>query len=251
MRYTISGIFLLAVAVHLHAQAPPQGARGAPPTPKAMAPIDLTGYWVAIVSEDWRFRMVTPPKGDYPDIPLNPAGRKIGDAWDPAKDEAAGEQCKAYGAANIMRMPGRLHITWDNDTTLKIEFDAGTQTRLLRFGPAPTPSAAAQPTWQGQSAATWEGRLFPRGGGPRSGSVKVVTTRMRPGYLQRNGAPYSANATMTEYFDVVKEPNGDQWLVVESIVEDPEYLTVPLVRSTHFRKQADADGWNPRPCSAR
>jgi hypothetical protein len=206
----------------------------------------MTGYWVAIVSEDWRFRMVTPPKGDYPDItPLNDAGRKIADAWDPAKDEAAGDQCKGYGAANIMRIPTRLRISWADETTLKVETDAGIQTRLLRFGrPAPP---AGPPDWQGFSLAQWE----PPAGRGAGGSLKVVTARMRPGYLQKNGVPYSADTTMTEYFDIVKEPNGDQWLVVKSIVEDPQYLTRSLIRSTHFRKQPGASGWNPTPCSAR
>ncbi len=225
-----------------------QGPRGGPPrAPKDAAPFDMTGYWVAVVSEDWRFRMFTPPKGDYPDIPLNQAGKNIADSWDPAKDEAAGEQCKAYGAANIFRIPTRLHITWANDTTLQIETDAGTQTRLLRFGAGEPPAGASQ--WQGFSAAQWEGPASGRGAG--GGGLKVITTRMRPGYLQKNGAPYGANAQMTEYFDVVKEPNGDQWLVVKTIVVDPQYLQRSLIRSTHFRKQADATGWNPTPCAAR
>jgi hypothetical protein len=227
----------------LHAQT-----RGTPPrTPKDGALIDLTGYWVAVVSEDWRFRMLTPAKGDYPDVtPLNDAGKKIADAWDPAKDEAAGEQCKGYGAANLMRIPTRLHITWANDTTLKLDTDAGTQTRLFRFG-NPAPPAGA-PDWQGFSLANWQGPASGRGPG---GSLKVVTTRMRPGYLQKNGVPYSANTTMTEYFDVVKEQNGDEWLVVKSVIEDPVYLNRSFIRSTHFRKQPDAKGWNPTPCSAR
>src|SRR5581483_8500823 len=91
---------LLVLVVAMAASLFGQG-RGTPPrSPKDTAPIDMTGYWVAIVTEDWRFRMVTPPKGDYPDItPLNDAGKKIADAWDPAKDEAAREQCKGYGAA--------------------------------------------------------------------------------------------------------------------------------------------------------
>ncbi len=233
--------FFAWIPVSLFAQA--RGA--APRTPRLDAKIDMTGYWVAVVSEDWRFRMYTPPKGDYPDIPLNDAGKKIADAWDPAKDEASGEQCRAYGAANIFRIPARLHITWANDTTLKVDTDAGMQTRLLRFGGTESDGA---PQWQGVSAAAWEG---PAGGRGAGGSLKVITTRMRPGYLQKNGAPYSANAVMTEYFDVVKEPSGEQWLVVKSIVEDPQYLTRTFIRSTHFRKQADASGWNPAPCSAR
>src|SRR5579872_7523026 len=154
-----------------------QGRGGAPPaarTPKQQAPIDLTGYWVSIVTEDWRYRMVTPPKGDTASVPLNPAGRRIADAWDPAKDEASGEACKSYGAPGLMRVPGRLHITWDGDTVLKVEADAGTQTRMLKFGPS---AVAGPPSLQGNSVATWEG-LPPagRGGAPPPaprGSLKV------------------------------------------------------------------------------
>lgn len=218
--------------------------RGAPPaTPRQAAPIDLTGYWVSVVHEDWRYRMVTPPKGDYTNIPLNAEGQKIANAWDAAKDEAAGDPCRSYGAPNIMRVPGRLHITWADDSTLRIEADSGTQTRVLRFG-APKPPTGA-PEWQGFSIAQW---LGPAARGGSGGSLKVMTSRIRPGYLQANGVPYSGNAVMTEFFDVVKEPNGDQWLVVKSILEDPQYLTRSFIRSTHFRKQADARGWNPGPC---
>jgi len=97
-------------------------------------------------------RMFTPPKGDYAGIPLNAAARKVADAWDPAKDEAAGEQCRSYGAPNLMRIPGRLHFTWQDDQTLTLEADAGTQTRLLRFDS----SEARGGDWQGVSRASWE-----------------------------------------------------------------------------------------------
>ncbi len=70
-------------------------------------------------------------QGRFPSIPLNAEGRKVANAWDPAKDEAAGEQCKSYGAGNIMRTPGRIHITWQDDNTLKVEMDNGEQTRLF------------------------------------------------------------------------------------------------------------------------
>ncbi len=225
------------------------GTLAAQPKPKDAAPWDLTGYWVSIVTEDWRFRMVTPGKGDYPGLPLNDAAKKVAEAWDPAKDQAAGEQCKSYGAAAIMRVPGRLHITWDNDTTLKVDADAGTQTRVFHF--AGTPSGA--PSWQGYSVATWEPL---QGGAPfdphPAGSLKVVTTRLRAGYLRKNGVPYSANATVTEYIDLLRDPNSsEQWLMVKTIVDDPTYLTSPFITSTHFKKQADGAGWNPSACSAR
>src|SRR5579864_5506495 len=144
----------VAAPVSLHAQG--RGGQGGQPpaTAQAAAPVDLTGYWVSVVTEDWRFRMVTPKKSDYPSIPLNPEGRKVADSWDPAKDEAAGNQCKSYGAGNVMRVFERLWITWDNDNMLKVDTDAGQQTRLFHFGRTQAPSG--EPTWQGESAAQWE-----------------------------------------------------------------------------------------------
>jgi hypothetical protein len=223
------------------------GAPQPPRTAKAAALYDITGYWISIVTEDWRFRMVTPPKGDYTGIVLNEQGRKIAEAWDPAKDEAAEEQCKSYGAPNLMRVPGRLHITWQDDETLKIESDAGRQTRLLYFGSGGNEQGGG---WQGYSKAMWE--MVPVGRGVTPvGSLKVVTTRLKPGYLRKNGVPYGANTTLTEYFDRVNEPNGDAYLVVTTTVEDPEYLAQPFLTASHYRKQPDATGWNPSTCSAR
>src|SRR5471030_165479 len=152
MRVFVALAIALALApIALHAQRGGRG-RGAPAAAREGAAIDLTGYWVSVISEDWKFRMVTPKKGVYDSLMLNAEGRRVADTWDPAKDEAAGEQCRAYGAANVMRIPGRLHITWQDDTTLKIDTDAGTQTRLLHFSDSPV----AEPSWQGHSVAEWE-----------------------------------------------------------------------------------------------
>lgn len=192
--------------------------------------------------------MVTPPKGKFGGVPLNAEGRRAVEAWDPDKDQGAGQQCRSYGAAAIMRVPGRLHITWDNDTTLKIETDAGTQTRLFHFGTAPPPSGDA--TWQGYSVAQWEPATTGRGQ-PRNGDLKVDTTHLLAGYLRKNGVPYSANAALTEYYDRIKAENGDDWLVVMTEVRDPQYLTMPFVTTTHFKKLPDAKGWDPQPCSAK
>lgn len=225
------------------------GGRGAPAPPKPpreAAPIDLTGYWVANVTTDWRWRMTTPPKGDYQGIPLNPEGRKLADLWDPAKDEAAGEQCRSYGAPNIMRVPGRIHITWQDDRTLKLETDAGQQTRMFYFG-APQSQGG---DWQGVSQASWD--MVPGARGlVQSGALKVVTTKFKPGYLRKNGVPYSANATLTEFYDLVKEPEGDQYLVLSITLEDPVYLTAKYETAVDFKKQADGAGWNPSPCTSR
>lgn len=236
------------------------GRGGPPPTPKAAARIDITGYWVSLVTEDWRYRQFTPPKGDYESVPVNPAGKKIADAWDPAKDEAAGEQCKAYGAPGLMRLPTMLHITWQDDNTLKLETDNGMQTRLFHFGP---PQNAAGGDWQGVSAASWDtqqalintffggldfGFTLPP---PPGGSLKVVTTKLKPGYLRKNGVPYGAGTVLTEQFERFDLDGGGALLLDIAEVNDPEYLAQQFWTSTHFKKQNDATGWNPTPCTAR
>jgi hypothetical protein len=248
------------------------GAPAPPAVPRAAAPIDITGYWVSLVTEDWLYRMVTPAKGDTASVPLNNQGKQAAATWDPAKDEAAGEQCKSYGAAAIVRVPGRMHIDWQDDNTLKIDFDAGTQTRLLHFGG--TPPASGDAGYQGYSVASWEGLgrggrgVFglPGGGagltggpevakgGPqpvRPGSLHVVTTRMKPGYLRKNGVPYSANTVLTENIDKVTEPDGETLLIVSTIVNDPQNLTQEFLTSTHFKKEPDGSKWSPSTCSAK
>jgi hypothetical protein len=233
--------WLVAGAVP-HAQARRGG--GPPATARAAAPVDLAGYWVAFISEEWRYRMVMPPKGDYRGIPLTPEGTRVANTWNPAAPES--EPCKAYGAPAIMRIPGRLHVVWQDENTLRLDTDAGTQTRLFRFGPAAL--APGSPTWQGTSNARWESASAGVGAG--AGSLAVVTTNVRPGYLRRNGVPYSADATVTEYFDVSAHPSGGQVLIVTTVVDDPVYLQRPYIVSSHFKKEADGSKWDPSPCTA-
>jgi hypothetical protein len=262
LRKTALILSIGVIAFSMTAGASGQRGRGGAPQPqpgKAGAPFDMTGYWVSMVTEDWRYRMFTPAKGDYQGIPLNAEGRRAADAWDPAKDEAAGEQCRSYGAANIMRVPERLHVTWQDDQTMKLETDAGNQTRIFFFG---IPNREGG-DWQGISKASWDfdpgfgvpaqrfDPQFGQFGKPAGGSLKVVTTRLKPGYLRKNGVPYSASAILTEYYDRVTEPNGNTYLVVTITVEDPMYLGQPYMASTSFRKQSDASGWKPKPCTSR
>ena len=225
------------------------GAQAAPPTAKATAPIDITGYWVAEITEDWRWRMVTPAKGDYQSVPINVAGKAMADAWDPKKDEAAGEQCKAYGAPGLMRGPTRLNITWQDDNTLKVDADYGQQTRLLHFGEWKSPGGAS--TWQGDSMARWvTSGGAPIGTGATKGSLDIVTTRLREGYLRKNGVPYSANTVFNETWDLLKERDGNARLLMLLRTNDPTYLEVPWVVSVHFKKEPNGSKWAPSPCSS-
>jgi hypothetical protein len=217
-------------------------------------PIDLTGYWVSVVTEGWRHRMVVPRKGDYESTVMTPAAREIADAWDPEADEAAGEECRYYGAGGVMRIPGRLHITWEDENTLRIDTDAGTQTRLIHFDDSMQPPS--ENSWQGFSRGEWiraSGGREP--GSEPAGRLQVVTDNMRMGYLRRNGVPYSDQTVMTEYLFSFSEPSvagfpPDEWLVLTAFYDDPLYMNRRFMQSTHYKKEADDSGWNPTPCSA-
>jgi hypothetical protein len=260
------------IGADVSAQGRGGGAGAQPPapmTPRQAAPKDFTGVYAAAITEDWRFRMVTPPKGDFASLPLNAEGTRVGNMWDPQADIRAGEQCRAYGAIGLMRMPTRLRVSWQDDWTLKMEADNGEQVRLFNFVPvgqsavadAMTRGTRGAASWQGYSVAAWEtqaegsgvagggGGRGGRGGAPAlSGSLKVVTTNLKAGYHRRNGAPYSANAVYTEFFDITSEPNGDTWLILTTLVDDPMYLNGQMENSSQYKKEPDASKWMPRPC---
>lgn len=257
----LAAALVLAAAPALAQRPGPGGGPPAEPqTAREAAPVDLTGTWVSVVSEDWRWRMVTPARGDFASIPLNGEGRRIGLEWDPDADQAAGLECKAFGAPAVMRIPGRVRISWQDDETLMIETDQGMQTRLLRFGAA---AVADEPrSRQGYSVANWEPpaqgigqpdafTLFSGRVGQQPRALEVMTTNLLPGYLRRNGPPHSEDAVLEEYFDHHVQPNGDEWFTVTTVVTDPTYLTGAFITSTDFRKEANDDGFDPVACSAR
>jgi hypothetical protein len=233
-----------AILLGLPLCAQPPGS-APPPVAKAAAPVDLTGYWVSIVTEDWRYRMVMPAAGDYQGVPMTAAALKVAREWDPAKE---GDPCKSYGAPALLRVPERLHITWQDDQTLRMDTDAGKQTRIFHFGDGKAP--AGPHTLQGDSTAQWEFHRPQGPGTPRNGSLKVSTANLKAGYLRKNGVPYSENATLTEYFDLVKGVSGSLLMVATIVVTDPLYLREPFIVSSQFRKQTSNAGWNPAECSA-
>ena len=202
---------------------------------------DPSGYWVSVVTEQWHLRMTVPPKSELGMLPLNQAARQRVAVWDPAADAAAGNECASYGAPVIMRVPSRMRFRWVNDDTLQLDIDSGTQTRMFHFDAAARSQQPA-PSWQGHSIASWEG----------TGEEKyltVKTSQLRPGLLRKNGAPYGAQTQLEEHFYAFTEPNGDRWLIVTSIVTDPENLTRPYTTTNHFKQQRNDAGWDPTPCN--
>jgi hypothetical protein len=255
--FCIGAAIAAAAALASTALAQPRRAPAAEAaSPRAGAPIDITGHWVSLITDDWVYRMMTPAKGDVSFVPLNAEGRRVAEAWDPARDAAAGEECKGYAAPAIMRLPSRVHITWADDNTLKLDIDTGMQTRLFHFGSREPEGARS---WQGWSTASWQlsgttEQFYP---GPtslgqikRAGSLKVDTKNLRAGYLRKNGVPFSEDAFMTEYYNLIVEDDGNQYLVVQTYVADPRYLTAHFVRTMQFKREPDGSKRNPVPCSA-
>lgn len=258
-RLFLAGLLAITATPALAQRAP----AGPPPTAQAAAPIDLTGQWVSVVTEDWRWRMVTPPVGDTASVPLTPAGQAAAQAWDLEADNAAGQQCRAYGAGGLLRLPLRMRISWQDSSTLRLETDRGQQVRLFHFlagapaGDLPGLDApvtsGATPSRQGETRAQWFKQPQSRGlgyGAPPpgpGGQLRLFTQNLLPGYLRLNGVPYSADATVTETFNLI-EHGGDSYLVVTTVVEDPVNLAVPFVTSTNFRRETDRSRWSPSPC---
>ena len=257
---TLTGVVLVSATM----LAQGRGASPAPASGRALAPVDFTGYWVAVVTEDWRYRMVMPLKGDYGSVPLTAEGKRVADTWQP---QQAG-RCEAYGIGAGMRAPGRLHIAWEDDNTLRVETDAGQQTRHLRFTAAPVATSAptSAPSWQGSSVAKWDGPpdvidVLRTGGfdalnqGTTAAArrlawtpLKVVTTNFRAGWLRPNGVPYSTQSIVTEHFMRYAVPDSGEWLTVRIVVDDPLYLVQPFMVSTNFKREPDGSKWKPRPC---
>jgi hypothetical protein len=248
--------WVAALIVLSHAVAQSAAAQFGPPpppdtrSPRERAPIDITGQWVAVVTEDWRWRMVTPPVGDTASLPLNERGRAVAAEWSLDRDRAEGNLCRPFGVPGLIRQPTRLRVAWEDDDTLRLEFDAGRQTRRLEFAA----SATGEPSLQGYSEARWFRQPQSRGvfgvrTPPEGGSLVVDTTRLTGGYLRANGVPYSARATVKEFFNTFTLPaDGGTWLIVTTVVDDPEYLTTELIMSSQFKKETSRAGWNPQPC---
>jgi hypothetical protein len=291
----------LAIAVVLSTSVLAQQNQTGPQPPivqqigRPGSPVDFTGTWASVVTEDWQWRFVTPIVGDYTGVPMNSVADKLARAWNPEADVKAGDQCKGFGAAAINRLPTRMQISWTNDTTMKLDWDLGTQTRLVHFDKSVAPGA---PSLQGHAIGEWidvpaaggrggggggaaaappapaaagRGAAAPaaagapapaaaapaaggRGGrtggapAPRAGGLKITTTNLKPQYLRQNGVPVSDKAIITEYFDIVPAPDGSQWLVVKTSVDDPAYLNGWYIVSSQFKKEADASKWSPTPC---
>lgn len=194
----------------------------------AFAQIDLVGEWAPQFHEDQPERVGGPPVGDYAGLPINDAARFMADAWEASILSVPEHQCKPHPADYSPRGPANLRISKEVDTasqeTIAYHTHISWQApeRTIWMDGRPHPDELAPHTWQGFSTGEWIG-------GPNSQVLKVVTTHLKKGWIRRNGVPRSDQAELTEYF--YRHGNFLTWT---SIVNDPLYLTEPMIRTSDF-----------------
>jgi glyoxylase-like metal-dependent hydrolase (beta-lactamase superfamily II) len=203
----------------------------------AAAQIDISGMWAPIFQEDQVERVAGPDIGDYLGLPITEAARARALAWDASILTLPEHQCKPHPSTYGFRGVGNLRIWPEFDdqtertTKLNTHIQWQEQRREIWLDGRPHPPEYAAHTWQGFSTGTWEGNV-----------LVVRTTHLKAGWMRRNGLPLSDRTTMTERFI----RHGDL-LTHVYMIEDPVYLTEPLVKTNGFRITPNPN-LQPYPC---
>src|SRR5262245_13160452 len=188
----------------------------------AFAQIDFSGEWAPLYHEDAPERGPGPELGDYLEMPINDAARLRADSWDADRISVVQEyQCRPHAADYALRGLGNIRIWREIDTATQrliafhMHFLAWDSERTVWMDGRPHPGDYAPHTWQGFSTGVWEGNM-----------LTITTTHLKANYLRRNGLPRSEKAILTEHWT-----RHADWLTIVSVIEDPVFLTEPLVRS--------------------
>lgn len=227
MKTRLFSILVLILAVtQLSAQTGPKQA--------ASGHTDFTGVWAPVFTEDRGPRLPGPERGYYDGLPVNDAAKKTGDEWDADIQYTLEGQCVSHTAIYMMRAPFQFEVLQSDNLFIMVS-ESFEQVRTVYLdGRDPHPEEAPL-TRMGNSLGTWDGD-----------ALVIRTINMEAGYIRRNGAPHSSKAILTEHLVRHSGSYGD-YLTMTRIVEDPVYLTEPLVRSLTFRHVPDGQ-LQPYPC---
>ena len=191
----------------------------------AAAQIDFTGEWGPAYHEDRPERIPGPELGDYMGLPISDAARRAADSWDADRISIVTQyQCRPHSSDYGMRGLGNLRVWREMNPANQqlIAFHtympAWGSERTIWMDGRPHPAEYAEYTFQGFSTGTWEGN-----------TLVVTTTHLKTNYYRRNGVPSSDKRTFTEYWT-----RHNEFLTVVTVVDDPVYLTEPLVRSQNW-----------------
>jgi len=183
---------------------------------------DLSGMWAARQHQDWRERGPGPDPVDYIGLPLNAAGRERALLFDYSIMGQPEHQCGYYTPFYNALGPQGLKIWSENDPVRGnrivawrlsgfIDVDAS----IIWMDGRPHPPKDAFSPYSGFTTGHWEGD-----------TLVTFTDHIKAGYIRRNGAPSSDQATMTQHIF----RHGDL-LTIMSRLEDPAYLAEPYVVS--------------------
>jgi hypothetical protein len=191
----------------------------------ARAQVDFTGEWAPLYHEDGPERGPGPELADYTEFPINDAARMRADSYDADRISVVQEyQCRPHGADYALRGLGQVRIWRDIDqatqrtSAFHLHFLAWDSERTIYLDARPHPPEYALHTFQGFSTGVWEGNM-----------LTITTTHLKPNYLRRNGLPRSDKATLTEHWT-----RHADYLTITTVIEDPVFLTEPLVRSDNW-----------------
>jgi hypothetical protein len=203
------------------------------------AQVDLSGTWAPIFHEDQVERIPGPDVGDFAGLPITDAQRLRGESWSASLLTLPEHQCKPHPSTYGFRGVGNLRI-WnivDDDTqqvkSIRTHIQWQEQDREIFMDGRPGPPDFAAHTWQGYSKGHWEGNV-----------LVVETTHLKAGWIRRNGMALSDKAKMTERF--IRHGNLITHIY---IIEDPYYLSEPLIKTNGFQLSTDLT-MQPYPCQS-
>jgi hypothetical protein len=217
-----AGLWLIAVAMPSMAQT----TMAFNPSPG----LDLAGNWAPLTHEDQPERGPGPELVDYVGLPITDGARAFALAWDASRITLPEHQCRVHVVSYIYRGPLNLRIWEEKDPqsqrviAIKQYISTYEQWRTIWMDGRPHPPENAAHTFMGFSTGKWEGNI-----------LTVHTTHIKQGWVRRNGLPQSDRATLTEHYI----RHGD-YMTHVSIVNDPVYLTEPLIKTQDFRINAQA-----------
>lgn len=190
----------------------------------AFGAVDISGSWMQLAYEDRMERTQGAELGDFLGLPINDAAIARAESWDAAELSLPEHQCEPHPADYAPHGPAALRISSDLDPNTKkvvawrVVFAYMNSEQVIWMDGRPHPSERDLHTWMGFSTGRWQGNI-----------LITRTSHLKEGWLRRNGIPRSDEATLTEYW--MRHGN---YLTVVSIVQDPVYLSAPLIRSWNW-----------------
>jgi hypothetical protein len=183
---------------------------------------EFEGSWAPTNNEDLSNDTVPV---DYMGLPLNEEGRARALSYSESQLAMIERQCQGWAPTYLMTGPFGMKITAQYDLSRGsiVRFTIGAWHDKLPLdiwmdGRLP-PSRSAEHTRSGFAVGHWDGN-----------TLVTQTTHMKASFIRKNGPPSSDLATMTNRFY-----RHGNFLTLVAVIEDPVYLSEPLIWTRDFQ----------------